>query len=146
MLTDLSPFLLSIVTMVAFFQDSGILPCFQQRVKKLVSLLTICGPPYLNISLGIKSSPGAFLFFRVLMATRTSSRVGHRSSSGTCERFGSSSRAEGSDRLILFNNSRKYLAQHSRMSFLSLRRVESSAEQTGATVYWVGPYIPLMEL
>ena len=32
------------------------------------------------------------------------------------------------------------------MSFLSLRRVEPSAEQTGATVHWVGPYVPLMEL
>ena len=68
-----------------------------------MSLLTSCGPLYLNASLGIESSPGAFLFFRVLMATRTSSRVGHRSSSGTCGRVGSSSRAEGSEGLILFS-------------------------------------------
>ena len=74
------------------------------------------------------------------------SRVGHRSSSGTCGRVGSSSRAEGYEGLILFNSSQKYSAQRSRMWFLSLRRIEPSAERTGATVCWVGPYISLMEL
>ena len=80
------------------------------------------------------------------MAVQTSSIVGHRSSSGTRGRVGSSSRAEGSEGLILLNNSWKYLAQHLKMLFLILRRVEPSAVWTGATVCLVGPYIPLMEL